>query len=68
VHSNESRKQEKERTAKTLAKYEFKMALIEEWEPTNLDPEYVRQLKDNANKLRQTLIVKGVIFPFEFDQ
>lgn len=48
-----------ERTRKTVEKYEAKVALIKEWE--TIDPVYCTRLRDQANKLRDTLIIKGVL-------
>ena len=66
--SNDSRKKQRERTERSLAKYKFKKALIKSWEPTNRDPEYVRRLKDQAHKLKESLIVKGVVLPVDPDE
>jgi hypothetical protein len=48
-----------ERTRKTIEKYEGKVALSKSWE--KIDPEYCRRLKDQANRLRESLVIKGVL-------
>lgn len=52
----------KSRTIKTIERYQGKMALLETWQAHGGDKDYIRQLQTEANKLRDQLRVKGVIF------
>jgi hypothetical protein len=57
--SNESRKAALARTAKTLDKWQAKVALAKEWE--HIDKSYYQKLMNEASKLHATLVVKGVL-------
>lgn len=57
--TNEARKASLQRTLRALERYEGKMDLAKTWE--RIDPEYAAQLMTEVNKLRQHLIVKGVL-------
>jgi hypothetical protein len=57
--SNRNRIAYEARVQRTIEKYEFKLALMAEWE--ELDIDYYRKLKNEAAKLRQQLVVKGVL-------
>ena len=61
--SNRSRIAARERTAKTLEKYQGKLALAATWQ--DIDKEYATKLQVEANKLHDTLVIKGVFDQFE---
>jgi RecJ-like exonuclease len=58
-NTNTTKHSAQERLQRTYEKYQFKRALIEEWE--HRDSEYVRRLTAEASKLQSTLRSKGVI-------
>jgi len=57
--SNESRIKQRERTAKTKAKYYGKLALAQEWEA--FDKAHYQKLMNEAAKLYASLVVKGAL-------
>jgi hypothetical protein len=57
--SNKARKAAEMRTKRSLAKYEAKMALAEEWD--GVDKHYYQKLMNEAAKLRAQLVLKGVL-------
>jgi len=48
--------------ARTIERYEMKMAFMQEWDAAGTDPKYLQRLRKEATKLRAQLKVKGVIF------
>ena len=59
INTNKSRKAARERTARSKEKYYGKLALAATWEP--YDKIYCRKLKNEASKLRETLVIKGAL-------
>jgi hypothetical protein len=48
--------------ARTVERFEGKMALMATWEAAGGDKEYLQQLRAATTKLRAQLRVKGVVF------
>jgi hypothetical protein len=65
--TNSERKRSKESVKRTLERFETKLALMQAWEADGSDPDYVKQLRRQATKLRAELRIKGVLLDDEFD-
>lgn len=59
--TNEGRKRHLTRTQRRLEKYEGKVALAAEWENVAGGKRYYQKLMNEAQKLREALIVQGVL-------
>jgi len=63
--TNRSRKAARERTLRTIERYEGKKALAATWK--DIDPQYAAKLQNEANKLHDTLVIKGVFDSFDHE-
>ena len=61
--TNDRRKKDLERTRRRIEKYEFTVALMQTWEKSTTQEghAYYLQLKMRAHKLRETLVIQGVL-------
>ena len=57
--TNRGRIAARERTMRTIEKYQGKLALMATWE--KIDKDYYHKLKAEAHKLRESLTIKGVL-------
>jgi hypothetical protein len=65
--TNEDRKRFNASVARSLERFEGKMALMAEWSQFGHDDKYLQQLKHEATKLRAQLIAKGVLLRDDVD-
>jgi hypothetical protein len=65
--TNEDRKRFKVSVAKSLERFEGKMALMAEWSQFGHDEKHLQKLKREVTKLRAQLVAKGVLLRDDVD-
>jgi hypothetical protein len=65
--TNEDRKRFNASVARSLERYEGKMALMAEWAQFGHDEKHLQKLKREATKLRAQLVAKGVLLREDVD-